>query len=321
MLCIISLAIYSRYVTRFNFFLIIEDNYVTVHGTYTRDPVLVLAEAGIYIRSTDHVSAPGGDISGGAAEIQIMRTNEVFVTIEGVTVPISLYGGTVADALDRAGYMPSDLPNVTDVIIPPEWTPVEEGMSITVKRYEVLTEREYDAIPFDTVEHSSANINFGSRVTTTDGVDGRLERVSEVVLLNGEIIFQGVRSERVLDEPVTEIIVRGTGGTITLTDGTRIRYTRRIEVVCTAYTTERQTNKINAIGNRARLGTIAVDPSVIPLRSRVFVTSRNGTWVYGEAIAEDTGGKVKGNIIDLYMETHDECIRFGRRAGYLYILE
>jgi 3D (Asp-Asp-Asp) domain-containing protein len=94
-----------------------------------------------------------------------------------------------------------------------------------------------------------------------------------------------------------------------------------MEVVCTAYTTERQTNKLNALGRTARLGTIAVDPSVIPLRSRVFVTSRNGTWVYGEAVAEDTGGKIEGNIIDLFMDTHDECIRFGRRTGYLYILE
>jgi 3D (Asp-Asp-Asp) domain-containing protein len=325
LLCIISLAMYSHYVTSFNFFLIIEDDQVTIHRTYTRDPVLVLAEAGIDIRATDLVSIPDGEISGSAAEIQIMRTSVVYVTLEGITLPISLRGGTVADALDKAGYLPSPLQNVTDVISPPDWTPVEEGMSITVKRYVVLTEREYETIPFSTIEQTSANVNIGARVTTTSGADGRMERISEMILLDGEVIFQGVRSETVLEEPVTEVIVRGTGGggagVLTLADGSEIRYTRRLVVECTAYTTERQVNKINALGKTARLGTIAVDPKFVPLRTRVFVTSNNGTWIYGEAIAEDTGGKVKGNIIDLFMETYDECIRFGRRQGYMYILE
>jgi len=321
---IISLAIYSRYVTQFNFFLIIEDDQVILHTTYTRNPEQVLAEAGIFIRSADFVSMPDGEISGGAAEIQITRTSQVFVTIEGVTVPISLYGGTVSDALDKAGYLPDPRHSVMDVIDPQPWMPVTDGMSVIVKRYETLTEIEYEAIPFPSEERHSASVNIGARRTSTPGVEGRLERISEVVMLDGEVIHRGVRSEKTLEAPVTEVILVGAGtggGVFTLSDGTEIRYSRRMEVECTAYTTERQTNKINAIGKVARVGTIAVDPTVIPLRSRVFVTSRNGLWVYGEAIAEDTGGVVKGNIIDLYMDTYDECIRFGRRLGYLYILE
>jgi 3D (Asp-Asp-Asp) domain-containing protein len=314
---IISLAIYSRYVTQFNFFLIVEDEQVIHHRTYTRNPEQVLAEAGIFIRNTDFVSMPDG-------EIQITRTSRVFVTIEGITVPISLYGGTVSDALDKAGYLPDTRHSVMDIIDPQPWVPVTDGMSVTVKRYETLTEIEYEAIPFPTDERPSASVNIGARRTSVPGVEGRLERISEVVMLDGEVIYRGVRSEKTLEAPVTEIVLVGAGtggGVFTLSDGSQIRYTRRLEVECTAYTTERQTNKINAIGKIARVGTIAVDPTVIPLRSRVFVASRNGLWTYGEAIAEDTGGVVKGNIIDLYMDTYDECIRFGRRLGYLYILE
>lgn len=46
----------------------------------------------------------------------------------------------------------------------------------------------------------------------------------------------------------------------------------------------------------------------------------DGSFVYGCATAEDTGGAIKGNIIDLYFDTEDECWNFGRRAVNVYIL-
>lgn len=55
------------------------------------------------------------------------------------------------------------------------------------------------------------------------------------------------------------------------------------------------------------LSTIAVDPSVIPLGSLLYIDG------YGYAIAADTGGVIHGNIIDLYLNSYDECINWGRR--------
>jgi len=69
------------------------------------------------------------------------------------------------------------------------------------------------------------------------------------------------------------------------------------------------------------VGTIAVDPRVVPLGSKVYVQSTNGSWIYGTAVCEDTGGSIKGNKIDLYFDTQGECIRFGIRKAYMYILE
>ena len=62
------------------------------------------------------------------------------------------------------------------------------------------------------------------------------------------------------------------------------------------------------------LSTIAVDPSVIPLGSKVHVEG------YGYAIASDTGGAIKGNKIDLYMNSEAECISFGRRTVTVNII-
>ena len=62
------------------------------------------------------------------------------------------------------------------------------------------------------------------------------------------------------------------------------------------------------------LSTISVDPSVIPLGSKVYVEG------YGYAIASDTGGAIKGNKIDLYMNSLQECYSFGRRTVILHII-
>ena len=64
-----------------------------------------------------------------------------------------------------------------------------------------------------------------------------------------------------------------------------------------------------------RHGVIAVDPSFIPLGTRVYIPG------YGEAIAEDTGGAIKGRIIDLAFDTYEEVITFGRQELDIYILE
>ena len=55
------------------------------------------------------------------------------------------------------------------------------------------------------------------------------------------------------------------------------------------------------------IGTIAVDPRVIPLGSLVYVSG------YGKAIAADTGGAIKGNIIDVYLNSSSECSSWGRK--------
>jgi 3D (Asp-Asp-Asp) domain-containing protein len=70
-----------------------------------------------------------------------------------------------------------------------------------------------------------------------------------------------------------------------------------------------------ASGKKAQVGRVAVDPNVIKL----------GTWLYiedyGLCQAADTGGAIKGNKVDLYMNSESECYAWGIRQKDLYILE
>jgi 3D (Asp-Asp-Asp) domain-containing protein len=77
---------------------------------------------------------------------------------------------------------------------------------------------------------------------------------------------------------------------------------------------------ITATGTYAKLGTVAVDPRVIPLGTKMYIVSTDGSVVYGYCTAEDTGGAIKGNKVDLFYNTTAECMQFGRRSVYVYIL-
>lgn len=119
----------------------------------------------------------------------------------------------------------------------------------------------------------------------------------------------------------TDVSVDTTGKRITLPDGTTHTYANVLTVKATAYHRLEEGGLITATGTTTQYGTIAVDPSVIPLGSRVFVVAEDGTsWSYGPGLAEDTGGLIKGNRIDLFFMTGTEATNFGVRTAKIYIL-
>ncbi len=72
---------------------------------------------------------------------------------------------------------------------------------------------------------------------------------------------------------------------------------------------------ITASGVPTKLGIVAVDRNVIPLGSVLYVKG------YGYAVAADTGGSIKGNKIDLFFNTYNECIQYGRRSTVVYLVD
>ncbi len=110
------------------------------------------------------------------------------------------------------------------------------------------------------------------------------------------------------------------GGVITTATGETVSYSGIVDVSATAYTTENTRNRITATGTVARVGTIAVDPTVIPYGTKMYIVSRYGNWIYGYATAEDCGGGIKGHRVDLFYDTIYQCFQFGVRDARIYIL-
>src|SRR5450830_1042165 len=96
-----------------------------------------------------------------------------------------------------------------------------------------------------------------------------------------------------------------------LDPGAGLPATGELKMVATAYFSGGKT----ATGLRARKGIVAVDPSVIPLGTKLYIEG------YGEAQAADIGSSIKGNRIDLCFDSLQECMAFGKRTINVYLVE
>lgn len=99
-------------------------------------------------------------------------------------------------------------------------------------------------------------------------------------------------------------------------------YKAVLDIVATAYAPGPHDNgkwgNLTHLGTQVRPGIIAVDPRVIPLGSRVYIEFADGHGVY--ATAEDTGGAIKGDRIDIAMWTVPEAYDFGMQKVKVYVL-
>ena len=126
------------------------------------------------------------------------------------------------------------------------------------------------------------------------------------------------------DEPIVEETPSEPeigNNTIITASGEVLTYTHTMVVEATAYTkTDAGCDDWTSTGTLARYGAIAVDPSVIPYGTRMYIVSNDGAYVYGIATAEDCGGAIGGARVDLYYDTKEECFAFGRRDCTIYFL-
>lgn len=115
------------------------------------------------------------------------------------------------------------------------------------------------------------------------------------------------------------IIDTASGTTVeTLNQKTQAAQYTEIEVTATAYCACAEccgkTDGITATGTKATAGrTLAVDPNVIPYGTQIIIDGNT-------YIAEDCGGAVKGNDVDIYFNTHEEAVNFGKQVLTAYVV-
>ncbi|EPS51617.1 3D domain-containing protein [Clostridium botulinum] len=187
---------------------------------------------------------------------------------------------------------------------------------------------------YETVVKEDDSLEKGDKKVIREGQNGEKEVTTKVVFEDGKEKVRKVVSESIKKQPVSKVVAMGTkvttvnalsrGGSVTGTPGGR-----SLRMRATAYTSSYEdTGKspgspdfgVTATGTTARrnsggYSSIAVDPRVIPLGTKLFVEG------YGYAIAEDTGGAIKGNVIDLYFDSNVEVSNWGSRWVNVYILD
>ncbi len=305
-------------------YLINDGGEIRLYTTNATNPAQIVSEAGFAVGADDLVTAEGGMVS----EITIQRVQMVTIDNGGQVLKTGTYGETVAELLERLNLTLDE----DDTINAELTAETYDGMALTISRRSVITETYSQTVPFATEYIDDETIPEGEEAVITEGRDGEMLCAAEVIYENGAEVSRRVTSETETQAPVTQVVARGTGkarsgeltirdGVITLPDGTVYTYDSTMQVKATAYThTDAGCNMITATGTTVRWGTVAVDPRLIPYGTRMFIVSNDGKYVYGVSAAEDCGGSIKGNRIDLYMPTTSECFQFGTRNCTVYFL-
>ena len=133
----------------------------------------------------------------------------------------------------------------------------------------------------------------------------------------GPITARAVKEfQKSVNLTVDGIVDRETFAYIGRITGEPSRYSRSLAMKASAYSAYDPGNGSYTYGgNLLRKGLVAVDPAVIPLGTRLYVQG------YGYAVADDIGGAIKGNRIDLAFDSHGEAINFGVQRVNVYIID
>jgi uncharacterized protein YabE (DUF348 family) len=274
----------------------------------------------------DEVSiAPDQPLKDGMT-IHIFRDFEVSITIGNETKTVTTNDIQVQDLLAREGIAY----DANDKIYPELTQVITNETTIEVTKVDVETETVQKEIPFYTVINFSDALAPGVVGDIHPGDNGLKEVTYEITYENGVEKSRAIVSEEVIEPATNEVVEKGKDRLYVTSRGQAFRYDRAYIMESTAYDLSYQsTGKmpgdryygITRSGTRARPGVVAVDPSVIPLGSKLYIESRDYTHDYGFALAEDTGSAIQGNRIDLFINDHTKAMRYGRRTVKVYVLE
>ena len=308
-------------------YVITDGDRVVTYTTFATDPQEVLDEMGLTLDRNDTYTTDG------SAAIHISRAQTVSVSHYGEEMTVEAGNETVGELLARLNYEWQD----GDILSHPEDVPVYDGMKIRVDKVLTREETYTRTLHHETTYCADSSIPEGTTEVLIQGQDGEVLCTAQVSYLNGKEISRKVLSEKQTIAPVTEVVAQGTGqqieaidpegqpiigdGYIILPTGEVLTYTHKDTVRATAYThTDAGCDMITATGSTVHKGTVAVDPRFVPYGTRMFIIANDGSYVYGVAEAEDCGGAIKRDRMDLYFPTYEECMAFGWRTCTVYFL-
>lgn len=289
----------------------------------------LLNEAGINVNEADKLSVPEGSEISNNDEIVLERGKRVTIKTNQGEHVVNVTKADAADALVQAGIIPGENDEIS-----------ADGDTIKLISVSSGKDVQKERVAFETEYVEDANLAEGETRVLSEGSEGIKEITSVVEYRDGEEISRDVISEDITVSPQNRVIAKGvskptpkptaksrtTFGSSSVNDSENtingMSYSRKINMTATVYSTLPSENggySTSAMGSPLGFGIVAVDPSVIPLGSKVYVTSTDGSWCYGVASAEDTGGAIKGNKIDLCYDG-DSWSWFGRRSCVVYVL-
>ncbi|MEI5909612.1 ubiquitin-like domain-containing protein [Bacillus spongiae] len=191
---------------------------------------------------------------------------------------------------------------------------------INIIRVEEATEEVEELLDYTVVTRKDSSLTKGTEKVLQEGQKGTVSKTYDIVRENGKEVSRTLVKEDIITESVDKIVAVGSKTITAQASRGSSEAGEEFYVSSTAYTAScngcsgRTATGINLYENPG-MKIIAVDPSVIPLGTRVYVDG------YGYALAADTGSAIKGNKIDVFVASKEEAYRWGRRQVKIKILD
>lgn len=191
---------------------------------------------------------------------------------------------------------------------------------IAVVRVEKVTDVVEESVDFAVEKKNDSSLLKGDEKVVTEGKKGKVERTYNIVKENGSVVSKEIVAEKIIEKSTTKVVAVGTKVvTASVSRSGEPATGKEFYVEATAYTPYcAGCSGISAAGVNLRanpdLKLVAVDPRVIPLGTKVWVEG------YGYAVAGDTGGAIKGNKIDILVQTKTQANSWGRKKVRIKVL-
>ncbi|EDN8357928.1 DUF348 domain-containing protein [Listeria monocytogenes] len=218
-----------------------------------------------------------------------------------------------------------------DRVSPAKDSNLKEKMTVEVTYVNSKAEKKNEQVKFETVYKEDDSLNKGVEKVVQEGKNGKKVVEYKVTFENGKEKKRDVIKENVTSNKTDKVVVRGTKEKVVATPVSNVSTSsatssssssssstpsggKTYKMESTAYSGGGTTAYGINLSANPGLKVIAVDPRIIPLGSKVWVEG------YGEAIAGDTGGAIKGNIVDVYFPNESQCYSWGRRMVTVKVL-
>ncbi|WP_213818882.1 ubiquitin-like domain-containing protein [Garciella nitratireducens] len=244
-------------------------------------------------------------------KIVIQRAKPITIIVDGKKERIFTPKAKVEDILKEAKIVLGE----KDRVQPKRDAKIEKEEKIQVVRVIEKNIVEEQPIPYLTKEQPTEKLDVGDTKVVQQGKNGVKENHIKVIYENGKEIKRELLHEKIVIEPKNEVIQVGMNDAVDISRG-NTRFKKAMMVTATAYCpSDPGVNGVTSVGARLQKGVIAVDPKVIPYHTKIYVPG------YGFGQALDTGGAIKGNHIDLAMDSKKEALEYGRKQVKIYLLD
>ncbi|QSF45149.1 3D domain-containing protein [Paenibacillus tianjinensis] len=318
--------------------LVIDGEVLTLE---TREALLsdVLAKEQISLLPHDEVSIGLSDEIQDGDRVVITRAQKLTLTADGTTKTLYTTEDKLGEAIQKLGYSLES----NDKIFPSLETAVSPGMEVKIVRVTKQMVERTVSLPFRVIKTADPSLYKGDVRVAQAGKPGAIIQHIEKTYQDGKLVSMSMVGKEVQTVTKDKVIAVGTkalpkatvaaatstkkttsssakttaASNVVHKAGVDFEYKRMIKnVSMTAYSSEEPgIGTKTASGTRVTEGrTIAVDPDVIPI----------GWWVYIEGLgfrrAEDTGGAIQGNKIDVYYDSLSNARNFGRKSRTIYVI-